>query len=467
MEETQLNYVPVPCCICGLLIKPNAASMCPDCLKNNCDISGAVNSSGSLVYCKSCSKYQTSATKWTYAELESPELMKIALGKVKVDRDAKIVNSSFIFTEPHLKRMRLELEIEKPGPADTMLTQKVTLTIPITYLQCQQCCEAATPHEQWNTKVQTRQLSEDKRTSFWLEQQILTHNAHHACGTIVRKKNGLDFEYNEKPLAGKLVNFLRSRVPALVIESRKLISEDLNNMTAEYRYSYLVRCPLISRDDLVMLPTDLVRANGKHTYLTVCSKIVKTIKLVDPFTGLQVDVESNYYWHKPFESLLTRESLKAFVVLSIDKLPNQTGPYHLADVEITDEETYSERFIIRSHLGKVLKEGCTVLGYDLRASAFVDTVTEIIKKQDYPEIVLVTKAKRERNQSRLRGWHLKEIIEHNPEDHEQFESFLDDLENDAEYRQDIQIYRDVGVPLEEPESDDESFITEKDMILPQ
>jgi hypothetical protein len=52
-------------------------------------------------------------------------------------------------------------------------------------------------------------------------------------------------------------------------------------------------------------------------------------------------------------------------------------------VDITDEETYSKRFLVRTYLDLLLKEGDNCLGYDLQSEVFPESIEDSLKSFDF------------------------------------------------------------------------------------
>ncbi|EAY21156.1 NMD3 family protein [Trichomonas vaginalis G3] len=458
MTEFTETLNKIPCCICGIMIEPNPSNMCVDCLQKNYSISDKLPQSLSVNYCRGCGRYQENKNHWINAPLESPELLKICLSRLTNVKDAKIVDAKFLYTEPHSRRIRVELTLESVTPENVTLRQSVIVTYVVTLQQCPDCQEAATPRAHWNSNVQLRQAGNSKRLLFWIEQQILTYNAHEGCTGVVRVSDGLDFHYPDKAGAGKLVNFVKSKIPILTKESGKLLSEDFQSMTADVRFSFLVRLPPMSRQDLIVLPKEIVSANGNHSHVALVHKISKIIRLVDPFTGRFIDIDAITFWKKPFEPVFVHEDLKRFVVLNVEHIDTNDRDcrFDMADVEITDEETYEDRFIVRTHLGGKLREGFVVLCYDRRITNIPDTVAAVFKKKKIPEIIIAGRAPPEKKPKMK----VKELTPHLSDDDEQFNAFMEDLVDDSEMRQDVNIYKE-GTEEKMPEEEIEAAIEQE------
>lgn len=60
-----------------------------------------------IVYCKSCGRYLVPPKQWIRAELESKELLTYCIKRVKGLQKVKLIDASFIWTEPHSKRIKV------------------------------------------------------------------------------------------------------------------------------------------------------------------------------------------------------------------------------------------------------------------------------------------------------------------------------------------------------------------------
>ncbi|KAF0750577.1 hypothetical protein AaE_006662, partial [Aphanomyces astaci] len=94
--------------------------MCAPCLSTEVDITDGISKECSLVQCNGCLRFQRSTgakgTSGIYAEcpLESLDLMALCLKKIHgLNKDVKLIDASFIWTEPHSKRIKLKLTIRK------------------------------------------------------------------------------------------------------------------------------------------------------------------------------------------------------------------------------------------------------------------------------------------------------------------------------------------------------------------
>lgn len=93
------------------------------------------------------------------------------------------MDASWIWTEPHSRRLKLKLTVQKEVGNGAVLQQAMVVTFVERNQQCDDCAAAFT-NNTWTAVVQVRQRVDHKRTFFYLEQLILKHSAHSQCTNI-------------------------------------------------------------------------------------------------------------------------------------------------------------------------------------------------------------------------------------------------------------------------------------------
>lgn len=93
------------------------------------------------------------------------------------------MDASWIWTEPHSKRLKVKLTVQKEVGNGAVLQQAMAVTFVVRNQQCESCAAAFT-NNTWTSVVQVRQRVDHKRTFFYLEQLILKHSAHSQCTNI-------------------------------------------------------------------------------------------------------------------------------------------------------------------------------------------------------------------------------------------------------------------------------------------
>jgi 60S ribosomal export protein NMD3 len=446
------------CCLCGLAIKPNASNMCINCLKNQVDITDGVSKQVNIFSCRGCGRYQK--PPWVNAEWESSELMALCLKKIKgLNKDVKLVDARFVYTEPHSKRIKISLTVQKEVN-HSILQQSFEVEFVVQNLQCRDCERSYTEHT-WNAVVQVRQKVKHKRTFFYLEQLILKNNAAERATNIKEMTDGLDFFFDNRNAATSFVQFIGNILPARTQKknARKLVSADLSSNTGNYKHSFPVELPAVSKNDLVLLPKKLATSLGGISRLVLCHKITQTVQLVDPVTLQRADLNSVAFWRYEFGPMLTSRQLVEFVVLDVEKAsPSNVNPhfsggkFQLCEVQCAradDLSSSDDIHYVMSHMGHLLKPGDSVMGYDLASANLSGTDSAVFKTKDYPPVILVRKVYGSKHRQKKRKFRLrrldKEVADTKKSDIKQnemdYEEFLQEVEEDPEMQGKINMYR--------------------------
>ncbi|KAG1466214.1 hypothetical protein G6F56_004733 [Rhizopus delemar] len=460
-----------PCPGCGAPTPPNAANMCVNCIRNEVDITEGIPKQAKLHFCRNCERYLQPPGIWIAAQLESRELLSLCLKKLKGLSKVRLLDAGFIWTEPHSKRVKVKLTIQKEVFANTLLQQIFEVEYVITGQQCDECTRLAAQNT-WQAVVQLRQKVEHKRTFLFLEQLILKHGAHKETTNIKEAKDGIDFYYGNRNQAIKMVEFLSSVVPMKYKASERLISKDIHTSVSKYKFTYSTEIVPICRDDLVCIPKKLAHNFGNISRLLICTRISSSIHLLDFNTLAIADVSTKQYFRQPFIALGSAKSMIEYYVLDVEPLGPEDGKHVLCDVHVarmSDFGKNDEEFIARSHLGAFLHPGDTVMGYDLTRSNFNNDEFDQMNQADLPDVVLIRKSYPARKKkSKGRNWKLqqlsKEVDDMLPRKQEQarneseMEMFMRDIEEDPEFRANMNIFKNEKNNTEQPteeESDEE------------
>lgn len=220
--------------------------------------------------------------------------------------------------------------------------------------------------------------------------------------------------------------------------------------------------------------------------MTLCSRVGNSIHLLDPYTLQETDVQSNIYWREPFSALASVTDLVEFIVLDIEPTGQVRGKHVLADAEVAPSSSFvssasrniamdidshhgsaEQIYHTRTHLGGILQPGDTVLGYYLTRSNFNSPAFEALEPSRIPDVILVKKSypsRRKKNKQRV--WKLKSIAKEAEDGagmsegkgygrgalgrrggldqrkvEADYELFLRDIEEDAEMRAAINLYK--------------------------
>ena len=145
-------------------------------------------------------------------------------------------------------------------------------------------CHRREAKDFWRAVVQVRQKAVHKKTFFYLEQLLIKHKAHDKCVNIKPIHEGLDFYFDKRDDAKKLVDFLQAMVPCRYQTAQQLISHDTHNNTYNYKHTFAVEIVPICKDDIVCLPLQTARSLGNIGQICVVTRVTNMVYLVDPFT---------------------------------------------------------------------------------------------------------------------------------------------------------------------------------------
>ena len=455
------QYIPtnttgrILCCECGVPIEPNAANMCLSCIRGKVDITEGIPKQIVVNFCRGCERYLQPPAQWLPCALESKELLALLLKRMKGLNKVRLIDAGFVWTEPHSKRIKVKLTIQKEAFATTILQQTFVVETIVANQQCPDCARREAKNT-WNTVVQVRQKVEHKRTFLYLEQLILKHQAHRDTVNIKTVRDGIDFYFDSRSHAIKFVDFLQAVVPVRSKSSEQLITQDIHSGDSTYKFTFSVEIVPICKDDLVFLPNKVARSLGGLSPLVLSSRVGTTLHFINPFSLAAADIPTCTYWRDPFESLASHKDLVEFYVLDVELDCKTLGKWRLADVTVArscDFGKNSQTFLVRSHLGYIVKPGDIVKGYDLSTSNFNNhEFSEYYdgSRNELPDIVLVRKSYDHLRKNGKRQWKLKQLamdidemepIRGGASEYD-VERFMQELEENPDLRASINLYRD-------------------------
>ncbi|KAI0779087.1 NMD3 family-domain-containing protein [Irpex lacteus] len=488
-----MEFVPGPavhrvlCADCGTPIVPNSANLCVACLRNTVDITEGIPKQASVSFCRNCERFLSPPATWTLARPESQELLAICLKKLKGLNKVRMTDAHFIWTEPHSKRLRVSMTIQKEVLTATILEQVFEIEYLVQHGQCPDCAKLAAKNT-WKALVQVRQKVPHKRTFLYLEQLILKHGAQKDTISVKEVRDGLDFFYSSRSHAIKMVDFLQSVVPIRSKTSEQLLSSDTHTNTANFKYTFSVEIIPICKDDLVCIPLKQARALSNISPLTICSRVGNSIHLLDPSTLQSVEITAPVYWRAPFDSLATTTDLVEFTVLDVEPSGATRGKWVSADAQVAlsgafrssgskgDDDVMmdyensalaNQIFHTRTHLGGILQPGDSVMGFFLSNANFNSDEFAKLPSHRIPDVVLVRKAyPNRRKKNKTRGWKLRSMAKEAGEEgetgggrgvvgrmggrdtkkvEEDYELFLREIEEDEELRGAVNLYKAKNV----------------------
>lgn len=462
------------CCQCGIGIEPNPSNMCVACLRTVVDITEGIPKQGTIYFCRGCERYLHPPAQWVHATLESRELLGLCLKKIKGINRVRLVDAGFVWTEPHSRRIKVKLTVQKEVMGGTILQQVFVIEFMVNHQMCDKC-HRFEAKDFWRALVQVRQKVQHKKTFFYAEQLILKHQAHKNCLNIKASNEGLDFYFAKKDEARKLVDFFQAVVPCRYIMSQQLISRDIHSNVFNYKHTFSVEIAPVCKDDIVCLPLSLARSLGSMNQISICLRVTSIIHLIDPTTLQVAELTSQHFWRHPFRGLCTPKQLTEYIVMDINFVKDSDRAVVVGQGKLSERHVLADAWVIRAcelgmhenhihtrtHLGHILKPGDSALGFDLANSNVNDSNFEKLKADKVPEVVLVKKVYGDQmTRCQRRRWKLKRL----PVDMEtetssttrDYTAFLEDLEEDPAFRQNINIYKDqskVAVDTDDEDAD--------------
>jgi nonsense-mediated mRNA decay protein 3 len=457
IAPSQARTATILCCNCGVPIDgtTSAGALCNECLKLSVDISQGIQRETFLHICGDCDRWFSPPQQWIVAQPESRELLALCLRKLKGLSKIRIIDASFVWTEPHSKRVKVKITVQQEAFQDTIVQQAFEVEYVVANQQCADCKKSYT-HHTWRAVVQVRQKVSHKRTFLHLEQMILKHQAHSDTINIKEVHDGIDFYFAHRNQAEKFLDFLNSVAPVQVKKSQELISHDVHTSTKQYKFTFSAEIVPICREDLVALPIKLAKSAGNISPLALVYKIGTAINVLDPTTLQTADVSAKQFWHTPFTQLADVGDLVEFVVLDIDLLGVERGHYSLAEATVSLASDMDKTYFIRTHLGHLLQPGDSALGFHLSGTNFNNPQFEQIESSKQyastiPDAVLVKKHYPRKRKNKKRNWALKRLarVESDmaPRKQDQdklerdYEMFLRDVEEDPDMRAGLNLYK--------------------------
>ncbi|KAJ9172940.1 hypothetical protein P3X46_016126 [Hevea brasiliensis] len=449
----------VLCCKCGVPMQPNAANMCVKCLRSEVDITEGLQKHVIIRHCPECDSYLQPPSTWIKAQLESKGLLTYCIKRLNL-KEVRMVHAEFVWTEPHSKRIKVRLRVQKEVLNGAILEQAYVVEYVQQESMCESCSRIQANPDQWVASVQVRQHVPHRRTFFYLEQLILKHDAAVRAIKIKQMEQGIDFFFANRSHGVKFVEFVGKVAPVRSRHDKQLVSHDPKSNNYNYKYTFSVEISPICREDLICLPPKVAVSLGNLGPLVICTRVTNSIALLDPFSLRQCYLDADQYWRASFKSLLTSRQLVEYIVLDVEIISPEVNiggsRYALAEVQVARLSDFGKNdtiFFIKTHLGHILKPGDQALGYDLYGANSNDIELDKYKGLVLPEAILMKKSyeeKRQRKRGKPRTWKLKSLnmeVDDSRGRHDQekanveYEEFLRDLEENPELRFNISLYR--------------------------
>ena len=438
-------------------------------------------------------------------------MMNLYLSKIKGLNKIKIIDSSFIWTEPHSKLIKIKITIQKE--IDKVLAStSFIVEFKEEWIQCEDCAKTFTPHI-WKSSVQIRQKVDHKRTFLYLEQLILKHKTYTKAISIKEQSEGVDFYFSNKSQGNSFSSFIQSCLPCKTKQSRQLISVDEKSNVAEYKDTTLIEIAPVCQDDLIILNEEQYKKLGGIGPILLCFKQANTLHFIDPISFEMKELDSNTYWRYELKSYVNRSCMSEFLILSCEeeinykKLSNENSKMDIDNINksnnkgknnensiyenIHQNKINEKKFKIvnvkciknlsknddeiveiRTFLGRKMHPGDIYLGYDLREINLSEDLELNLKKktEKIPDVILVKKKyKNYRRIFKLKHLNM-EVDERNKKDKNRKnqrkkdeEDFMEEIGENKELREEIDLYRDEKAIQELEKRISNLGIEEKDL----
>ena len=313
--SSMLTYSKIVCCICGITMDANSEGICEACAKKNIDITTGITKTGVVTFCRTCERYKR--PPWMKIEKESQDMMNLCLSKIKGLNKVQLIDSSFVWTEPHSKEIKIKITIQKEINKSLISTSFI-VEFKEDWTQCEDCKKTFTPHI-WKAAVQLRQKVNHKRTFLFLEQVILKHKAQAKALSIKEHPEGVDFYFANRAQANSFCAFIHEYLPCQTKTSRQLISVDEKSNEAVYKETFRLEIAPVCQDDLIILSEENYKKLGSVGPVLLCYKQINNLKFIDPVTFETIDLDNNTYWRYGLKSYIDRKCLSEFLILSVEE----------------------------------------------------------------------------------------------------------------------------------------------------
>jgi len=257
----------------------------------------------------------------------------------------QLVNASFIWTEPHSRRLKVRVVVRKhiselPNGGATLQGQ-VIVEIVIKTRQCNICAaeNSTGGGEPWRVVVQLRQRVDHKKTLLLLEQEAIGAGVTDKCLGIEQMKDGLDLYFLDMPTATKFCDWAKSKVPMRSKLSKKLVSTDVRSNLNHYKHTMVLEIVPLCRDDLVYVQRQSSlrsRLPGLH----LVTKVASVLRLVQvyPPSFRTIELTAEQFFRAPFTALMSADDLTPFTLLDDGTLEGQSVVHDPSNTELSDKE---------------------------------------------------------------------------------------------------------------------------------
>ena len=305
-RSSMMTYSKIVCCLCSAVIDANPRGTCEACLKKSLNIKTCIPTEFELVYCKECHRFLR--PPYVKIERESADMMKLCLSRIKsYDKKIKIIDSNFIYTEPHSKVIKIKITIQKEIEKN-ILSQDLIIEFKEKWNLCRDCQKLQTPHT-WASCVQIRQRVPHKKTMLYLEQIILKNKMQKSSLYFEEANDGFDFFFSTRRAGEIFSNWIATVVPSKITYTKKYVSLSTSTFT------YLVDVANVAKYDLFLLDKESYKKLGGIGPLLICTRLSSRTIFEDPRTFNHLYLDGNTFFKYKFNKFCNSNQLTEFLVL--------------------------------------------------------------------------------------------------------------------------------------------------------
>ena len=307
-RSSMMTYSKIVCCLCSAVIDANPRGTCEACLKKSLNIKTCIPTEFELQYCKGCQRFLR--PPYVKIERDSADMMKLCLSRIKsYDKKVKIIDSNFIYTEPHSKVIKIKISIQKEVEKN-ILSQNLIIEFKEKWNLCRDCQKLQTPHT-WSSCVQIRQRVPHKKTMLYLEQIILKNKMQKSSLYFEEANDGFDFFFSTRRAGEIFSNWIATVVPSKITYHKKYVSLSTSTFT------YLVDVANVAKYDLFILDKDSYKKLGGIGPLLICTRLSSRTIFIDPRTFNHLYLDGNTFFKYKFKSFCNSNQLTEFLVLDV------------------------------------------------------------------------------------------------------------------------------------------------------
>ena len=307
-RSSMMTYSKIVCCLCSAVIDANPRGTCEACLKKSLNIKTCIPTEFELQYCKECQRFLR--PPYVKIERDSADMMKLCLSRIKsYDKKVKIIDSNFIYTEPHSKIIKIKISIQKEVEKN-ILSQNLIIEFKEKWNLCRDCQKLQTPHT-WSSCVQIRQRVPHKKTMLYLEQIILKNKMQKSSLYFEEANDGFDFFFSTRRAGEIFSNWIATVVPSKITYHKKYVSLSTSTFT------YLVDVANVAKYDLFILDKDSYKKLGGIGPLLICTRLSSRTIFIDPRTFNHLYLDGNTFFKYKFNPFCNSNQLTEFLVLDV------------------------------------------------------------------------------------------------------------------------------------------------------